>query len=95
MNIFVCIKYVFLDKLVDDNLNISNISNFEIYEDEVESVKTNMNLFSDENVFGNTELESNDQVKISPFLGGRSQGSFKYFCVFGCIVYSFNLIHKM
>lgn len=76
-----------MDKPVDDNLNISNISNFEIYEDEVESVKTNMNLFSHENVFGNTELESNDQVKISPFIGGSSQGSSTYFCTFDCIVF--------
>jgi len=52
-----------------------------------------MNLFSDENVFGNTELESNDQVKISPFIGGSSQGSFTYFSL--AILYSFNLIHKM
>ncbi|KAL4136250.1 hypothetical protein QTP88_007801 [Uroleucon formosanum] len=65
------------NKLVDDNLNISNISNFEIYEDEVESVKTNMNLFSHENVFGNTQLDSNDRTEISPFIGGTSQGTEK------------------
>ncbi|XP_050065617.1 uncharacterized protein LOC126554604 [Aphis gossypii] len=41
-----------------DNVNISNITNFEIYEDDL---------------FGNTLLESNDQAIISPFIGGSSQ----------------------
>lgn len=66
-----------------------------MYEDEVESVKNNIDLFSDENLFGNTQLESNDQVKISPFIGGNFQGSSTYFCIFGCVLYSFNLFNTI
>lgn len=72
-------KICFVDEHVDE-INISDITNFEVYD--VEGVKNNMDLFSDENVFGNTILlETNDNTNISPFIGGSSQGSSTYFCI--------------
>ncbi|XP_060872832.1 uncharacterized protein LOC132946779 [Metopolophium dirhodum] len=55
-----------------DKINISDITNFELHD--VEGVKNNIDLFSDENVFGNTSLlESYDNTKISLFIGGSYQ----------------------
>ena len=79
-------KICFVDEHVD-KINISDITNFEVYD--VEGVKNNMDLFSDENIFGNTSLlESNDNTKISSY-----QGSSTYFCI--NVLYSLNLNHKI